>query len=181
MSQVPLAPPPPTGQPIDSWLYLLWKRLTATGQLLWSGLSFTGSNLTDIETRNHNDLQNLDAGDYKHLTAANYTDLTDGGQTTLHTHTKLVTNSAATYTVLADDKTIVQTTAASVYTLPTAASFTGRELLITSQFAGTVTSNSSDVVPLGGGAAGTAILAATAGKWALLQSDATNWIVVAAN
>ena len=27
MSQSPLAPPPPTGGPIDGWLYLLWKRL----------------------------------------------------------------------------------------------------------------------------------------------------------
>ena len=87
MTQVPLAPPPPTNQPIfDRWAWLLWKRLTATGQLLWDGLSFVGSNLTDIETRNHNDLQNLDAGDYVHLTAANHTDLTDGGATTLHKH-----------------------------------------------------------------------------------------------
>ena len=38
MSQVPLAPPPQTGQPIDSWLYLLWRRLTATGQMLWSSI-----------------------------------------------------------------------------------------------------------------------------------------------
>ena len=38
MSQVPLAPPPPTGGPLDGWLYLLWRRLTATGQMLWSSI-----------------------------------------------------------------------------------------------------------------------------------------------
>jgi hypothetical protein len=37
------------------------------------------------------------------------------------------------------------------------------------------------VVPLAGGAAGTAILAATAGKYATLVSDGTNWIITQAN
>jgi hypothetical protein len=42
-----------------------------------------------------------------------------------------------------------------------------------------LTSASSNVVPLAGGAAGTAILSATAGAWATLVSDGTNWIVMA--
>ena len=100
MSQVPLAPPPPTSDTLlGRWLYLLWKRLTATGQILWETISFTGSDLNDLETRNHNDLQNLDAGDYHHLTAAQYADLTDGGTTTLHSHAAGPSTVAASVTV----------------------------------------------------------------------------------
>jgi hypothetical protein len=44
-----------------------------------------------------------------------------------------------------------------------------------------VNSASSNVVPLTGGAAGTAILAATAGKWCELVYDGTNWVIMAAN
>jgi hypothetical protein len=87
MAQNPLGPPPrgPDGQH-DRWLYLLWRRLTQNGQILWSTLDFTGSNLTDLATRNHADLQNLNTTSYTHLTSAQATDLTDGGDTTLHTH-----------------------------------------------------------------------------------------------
>ncbi len=77
MTQVPLAPPPPTKEPIfDRWAYLLWKRISSSGQLLWSYLDFGGSNLTDLETRNHNDLQTLQGGttgEYYHLTSSEYT------------------------------------------------------------------------------------------------------------
>jgi hypothetical protein len=93
----------------------------------------------------------------------------------------VVTNANATYTVLATDHTIIQTTTASTYTLPAPVSFTGRQLHIITQFAGTVVSASSNVVPLAGGAAGTAILAATAGKWATLVSNGTNWVIIASN
>lgn len=87
MTQVPLAPPPPSGNSgFDRWVYLLWKRISSAGQLLWSYLDFTGSNLTDLETRNHDDLQNHNTTDYHHLTQTEYTDLTDGGTTTLHIH-----------------------------------------------------------------------------------------------
>jgi len=45
-----------------------------------------------------------------------------------------------------------------------------------------VNSASSNVVPITGGAAGTAILAATAGKWAILQSKgAAVWEIIASN
>lgn len=66
-------------------------------------------------------------------------------------------------------------------TLPSAASFPGREVMLKTIAAFTVVSASSNVLPLAGGAAGTAILAATAGKYATLVSDGTNWVIMAAN
>lgn len=67
-------------------------------------------------------------------------------------------------------------------TLPAASGVTGRVVNL-KNLSGTYTviSASSNVVPLAGGAAGTAILAATAGKWATLISNGTNWEIMAAN
>ena len=87
MAQNPLAPPPPSGNGgFDRWMYLLWRRLTQTGQILWASLDFTGSNLTDLATRNHADLQNINTTSYTHLTSTQATDLTDAGDSTLHYH-----------------------------------------------------------------------------------------------
>ena len=72
-------------------------------------------------------------------------------------------------------------TATITATLPTASAWTGREIMLKTIAAFTVISASSDVVPLAGGAAGTAILAATAGRFATLVSDGTNWIIMQAN
>lgn len=72
-------------------------------------------------------------------------------------------------------------TATITVTFPAASSWTGREVMIKTTAAFTVVSASSNVVPLAGGAAGTAILAATAGKYATLVSNGTNWIIMAAN
>jgi hypothetical protein len=47
--------------------------------------------------------------------------------------------------------------------------------------ANTVVSASSNVVPAAGGAAGTAILSATAGKWAYLVYDGSSWQIQASN
>lgn len=89
-------------------------------------------------------------------------------------------STAINLTVATTSKSII-CTAVAVLTLPAAATYTGRELLIKNTTAATVTSASANVVPLLGGAASTAILAATAGKTATLVSDGTNWIIMASN
>lgn len=66
-------------------------------------------------------------------------------------------------------------------TLPNAATYDGPPINLSTIAAFTVVSASSNVVPLAGGAAGTAILAATAGKWATLVSDGTNWRIMQGN
>ena len=53
------------------WLAGLSHKVRDEGQLLWKQLSFKASNLTNIETRLHNDLQQIQggaAGDYYHVT-----------------------------------------------------------------------------------------------------------------
>ena len=63
-------------------------------------------------------------------------------------------------------------------TLPTASSYSGRVLTFQNYQAQFLVSASSNVVPLGGGAAGTAILENVAGNWATLVSNGTNWVMM---
>lgn len=67
-----------------------------------------------------------------------------------------------------------------VVTMPSAASYTGREIHFKNISANAVTSNASNIVPLAGGAAGTALLPASAGSWVTVVSDGTNWIIMQA-
>jgi len=83
----PLAQPPRKDDSrFDDWMFRLWKRIASTAGVAWSLIDKTGSNLTDIETRNHADLQNINTASYTHLTATNHTDLTDAGDSALHYH-----------------------------------------------------------------------------------------------
>jgi hypothetical protein len=68
-----------------------------------------------------------------------------------------------------------------IITFPAASLWSGREVMIKTIQAQTVVSAGSDIVPLVGGAASTAILAATSGKWATLVSDGTNWVIMQGN
>jgi hypothetical protein len=91
----------------------------------------------------------------------------------------LRTISAATHTVAADERDLIFTGACTV-TLPSPAALK-RELWLNNKSANAVISASSNVVPLAGGAAGTAILAASAGRFVRLVPDGTNWIILAGN
>ena len=80
-----------------------------------------------------------------------------------------------------EDEIIVNGSASVTATLPSAASYPGRKIRIKTRAAYTVISASSNVKPLDTDTAGTAILAATAGKWAELVSDGSNWVIMAGN
>lgn len=59
-------PPPPLNSPSGSYYWLEWYTnltnfLNGTN-IPWTNLNFTGSNIKDIQTRNHNDLQNIQGG-----------------------------------------------------------------------------------------------------------------------
>jgi hypothetical protein len=85
----------------------------------------------------------------------------------------------ANFTVAATDVWLINNkpSASCTVTLPTASSYSGRVLHIQNYQVQTVISASSNVVPQAGGAAGTAILAASAGDSATLVSDGTNWLM----
>ena len=85
---------------------------------------------------------------------------------------------------LGDEENFVVCTGASAnvaITFPTASSSAGRVVFV-KNLSGTYTviSASSNVKPVNSGTAGTAILAATAGKWAILVCDGTDWVIMAA-
>ena len=95
----------------------------------------------------------------------------------------LVPSAPVTYTanfsVAVTDVWIINNKSGSscTATLPAAASYTGRILRFQNYQAQTLVSASSNVVPLVGGAAGTAILAGVAGETCTLVSNGSNWLM----
>ena len=91
-----------------------------------------------------------------------------------------ISTSAATFAVLPDHSAI-RCAATCTLSLPVPVSCPGRIITICNVGAFAVTNATSDVFPLGSATAGTAILAATSGKFAQLQSNGTNWVTLMAN
>ncbi len=91
----------------------------------------------------------------------------------------IVIETTATRTVAITDNHIICNRAGTItLTLPNPAISGPRVINVRTWTANTVVSATSNVVGATGGAAATAILAATAGRWADLVSDGTNWVIV---
>jgi hypothetical protein len=88
--------------------------------------------------------------------------------------------ATADYTVTATDVWVINNKSGSTMTvtLPAPSTNTGRVLTIQNYQVQTVVSASSNVVSQGGGAAGTAILAASVGDSAVLVSNGTSWVMM---
>jgi hypothetical protein len=102
----------------------------------------------------------------------------------LHINGSLSRNAPVTKTgnfTLADTENWVivnNASANTTVTLPAASDWTGREVMIKNlSDSYTVISNASNVVPLNGTTAGTAILPASSGSYATLVSNGTSWVI----
>lgn len=148
-------------------------------------VSAGGTGLTSTPTNGQVAIGNGSGFTLSTLTAGNGIDITNGtGSITIARSGASVSSAPVTatsnYTVATTDTWIInnKTGSSLTVTLPAAASYTGRELTIQNYQAQTVISASSNVVYIGGGAAGTAILAASVGDSATLVSDGTNWVMM---
>jgi len=78
-----LPPPPSAEKDLNDYVWRDWftrlrNYVVSQGQILWSQINFTGSKITDIISRSHQDLQSLEGGSsvlnqYYHLTSSEYT------------------------------------------------------------------------------------------------------------
>ena len=116
-------------------------------------------------------------------TITSYTDEREIGRMTgVGTGLVAPVTKTTSFTLGANENEVICNGSATItVTLPAASSWVGRRVRIKTIAAFTVVSASSNVAPITSATAGTAILAATAGKWAELVSDGTNWVVMAGN
>lgn len=88
----------------------------------------------------------------------------------------------ADFTLAATESWVINNKSGSTctVTLPTPSVYTGRQVVFKNMQAQLLVSASSNVVPLDGTSAGTAILLDVVGNWATMVSDGTNWVIMQA-
>jgi hypothetical protein len=103
-----------------------------------------------------------------------------GMQKALQRPYESVTGSSASITT-ASTWIVVNYAGTVTLTFPSASASTGTEFYVKTITNNAVISATSNISPLAGGSASTSILSATAGKWATIVSDGTNWVIMQAN
>lgn len=151
------------------------------------GVSSGGTGLTATPTNGQLPIGNGTGFTLATLTAGPGVVITNGAGSVTISRSGEIYGSApvtvvADYTVVANVSYIInnKTGSSLVLTLPSPASFSGRELTVQNYQDQAVISASSNVVPRAGGAAGTGILDPVAGNWATLVSDGTSWVIMQA-
>lgn len=146
--------------------------ITLTGEVTTTGSLTLGGTLANV------DLVGQTVGQLDLVTrVANVLSVANGG--TGMAATTVVTKTAD-FTLADNEGWVINNKSGSTctVTLPAASSWGGRAVKFKNLQLFTLVSASSDVVPLIGGAAGTAILPGVIGAWATLVSDGTNWVVM---
>ena len=139
--------------------------ITLRGTVTSSGSLTLGGTLSDVNLTSQ---------------VANILPVSNGG-TGLSARPSVVTKTAD-FTLADTEGWVINNKSGSTctVTLPAASAWTGRAVTFKNLQLQLLVSASSNVVPLIGGAAGTAILPGLVGAWATLVSDGTNWVVMAA-
>ena len=151
------------------------KGLTLTGDVTTSGNLVLGGDIVNIEIARQT-IGELDLA----TRVTGILPVANGG-TGLAVRPTVVTK-VADFTLADTEGWVINNKSGSTctVTLPAASSAPGRAVTFKNLQTQTLVSASSNVVPLIGGAAGTAILPLIVGSWATLVSDGTNWVVMAA-
>lgn len=160
--------------------------LTASATNYITAQKYDGAVYCNTTTTNWNDTSNfwrLYSVVTGTATVTSYTDEREIGRMTgLGTGLVAPVTKTTAFTLGANENEVICNGTASItVTMSAASGWVGRKVRIKTRAAFTVVSASSNVKPIDSDTAGTAILAATAGKWAELVSDGANWVVMAGN
>ena len=152
--------------------------VTTTGNLVLGG-TLSGVDLT-TQTIGNLDIDTRTSGNVNLATRVTGVLPVANGGTGLAVRPTVVTK-VADFTLADTEGWVINNKSASTctVTLPAASAWSGRAVTFKNLQLQTLVSASSNVVPLIGGAAGTAILPGLVGAWATLVSDGTNWVIMA--
>ena len=124
------------------WFYNVSQALVQQASIAWTSLNFTGSNLTSIQTRKHNDLQGLQGGDptgtqFYHLNQTQYNTIVAlpslGTMATQNANSVAITGGSIAGTIIPTGGISVTITTAALTSLGTQGSMTFTNGILTAQ------------------------------------------------